>query len=176
MTGTAQPKSGARSPASAAMRLSAARLATVQALYQMEIAGGEIDDVVAEFLSRRSGSAVAEETGLETDPRLFEVLVRGVQSSHGELDGTVTEALSDEWPFERLEVILRCILRVGAWELINRRAVPARVVISECVDLAHAFYDGVEPGMVNGVLDHLAHRLRPGELEGKNGEPTAPAR
>ena len=73
------------------------------------------------------------------------------------------------WSVERLEILLRCILRLGTFELMARAQVPARVVISEHVDLADAFFSGREPGMVNGVLDRLARSLRPGELEAKTG-------
>ncbi len=176
MTGAPQPKPGAQRRAPAAVRLSGARLAAVQALYQTEIAGGEIDELVAEFLIHRSSRAAGEDGDFETDPRLFEELVRGTYGRREELDGLLIEFLSDGWPLARLEIILRCILRVGAFELVGRPAVPARVIISEHVDLAHAFYEGPERGMVNGVLDKLARRVRPGELGDENGERTAPAR
>ena len=87
----------------------------------------------------------------------------------------LSEALAADWPPERLQVILRCILLVGTCELVARRNTPARVVIAEHVDLAHAFFAGAEPGMVNAVLDRLARRLRPGELAEGNGDGTAPA-
>ena len=187
MTGAPQPKSGARFRAPAVARLTAARLAAVQALYQIEVAGGDVDDVVAQFGNRlfdrpavteagtEAGMEAASEAGFDFDPRFFGELVRGVTGRRDELDGLLLEALAADWPPERLQVILRCILLVGACELVARRNTPARVVIAEHVDLAHAFFAGAEPGMVNAVLDRLARRLRPGELGEGNGDGTAPA-
>lgn len=173
MNGLPQPESGVRGRTPAAARLSAARLAAVQALYQMEIAGGEIEDVVAEIIAR---GVAEDDPEFKGDPKLFEKLVRGVGDRRDELDGLLSEILSADWPLARLEIILRCILRVGACELTLRPDVPARVIISEHVDLAHAFFEGAEPGMVNGVLDRLARRLRPGELGEENGDRTTPSR
>ncbi len=90
----------------------------------------------------------------------------------------IADALVDGWPLNRLEVVLRCILEAGVYELLARPDVPVRVVIAEYVDLAHAFYAGPEPGMVNGVLDTLARRLRPDEFadadpKAESGGPTA---
>ena len=167
------PKPAVRDRTSVAARLSGARLAAVQALYQMEIAGGEIGDVVAQFLA---GGTAEEDTAFETDPKLFETLVRGVGDRQDELDGLLSEALATDWPLARLEVILRCILRVGVCELTLRPDVPAKVIISEHIELAHAFFEGAEPGMVNGVLDRLARRLRPGELGEENGDRKTPSR
>lgn len=179
MTGAPQPKSGVRFRAPAVARLTAARLAAVQALYQFEVAGGDVDDIVAQFgnrlFDRPAAGEADNEAGFDFDPRLFGELVRGVTGRRDELDGLLSEALAADWPPERLQVILRCILLVGTCELVARRNTPARVVIAEHVDLAHAFFAGAEPGMVNAVLDRLARRLRPGELEEGNGDGTAPA-
>ena len=173
MPGSPQPKSGVRSRTPAAARLSAARLAAVQALYQIEIAGGEVNDVVEEFLLHRSSRAGGDDAAFESDSGLFEQLVREVMRRRDALDEALSGALDASWPLARLEIILRCILRVGTCELVGRRDVPARVIITEHVDLAHAFYDGPEPGMVNGVLDRLARSLRPGELEDGNRDGSA---
>ncbi len=183
MTGAPQPKAGVRFRAPAVARLTAARLAAVQALYQIEVAGGDVDDIVAQFGNRlfdrpaatEAATEASSEAGFDFDPRFFGELVRGVTRRRDELDGLLSEALAADWPPERLQVILRCILLVGACELVARRNTPARVVIAEHVDLAHAFFAGAEPGMVNAVLDRLARRLRPGELGEGNGDGTAPA-
>ena len=76
----------------------------------------------------------------------------------------IARALTQEWPIERLEAILRAILRAGAYELLARIDVPARVVISEYLEVAHAFFSGKEPSLVNGVLDRLGRLLRETEL------------
>ena len=99
---------------------------------------------------------------------LFAELVRGVWARREELTDMIESALVDEWPLNRLEIVLRCILETGVYELLARKKVPVRVVIGEYVDLTHAFYAGAEPGMVNGVLDTLGHKLRPDEFTNFN--------
>jgi N utilization substance protein B len=156
---------------SSGRRRSVARLLAVQALYQIELtkieASGEVgvDAVIAEFVKHRLGQEIEGENYGEADRALFADIVRGVSARQGELDGMISAALSEEWPLHRLETILRAILRAGAYELLGRSDVPPRVVISEYLDVAHAFFAGKEPGMVNGVLDRLARVLRPGDFD-----------
>jgi transcription antitermination protein NusB len=116
--------------------------------------------VIAEFVKHRLGQEIEGENYGEADRTLFADIVRGASSRQGEIDGMLAAALSEEWPLPRLETILRAILRAGAYELLGRADVPPRVVISEYLDVAHAFFAGKEPGMVNGVLDRLARVLR----------------
>ena len=150
----------------AGRRRSVARLLAVQALYQIEInkvdasGGAAVDAVIAEFVKHRLGQEIEGENYGEADRALFADIVRSASSRQGELDGMLSAALSEEWPLLRLETILRAILRAGAYELLGRSDVPPRVVISEYLDVAHAFFAGKEPGMVNGVLDRLARVLR----------------
>lgn len=147
------------------LRRSVARLAAVQALYQLELGGAGAEAVIAEFLDHR----LAEELdGLSlgpTDRRLFEALVRAIAKERRELDDILAAVLAEDWPVERLETLVRIVLRAGAYELAHRTDIPARVVIKEYVDLADAFFGGKEPGLINGVLDRLAHDLRPEEFE-----------
>jgi len=156
-------------------RRSVARLLAVQALYQIELnkieAGGSagVDAVVAEFVKHRLGQEIEGENYGEADRALFADIVHGASARQGELDGIISAALSEEWPLHRLETILRAILRAGAYELLGRTDVPPRVVISEYLDVAHAFFAGKEPGMVNGVLDRLARVLRPSDFESPPG-------
>jgi N utilization substance protein B len=141
---------------------SAARLAAVQALYQIEIAGAGVEQVIAEFTGDRlevEGVQLAKPDG-----SFFAELVRAVCLSQRDLDDMIAAVLTEDWTIERLEVLLRCLLRAGAHELADRPDVPARVIISEYVDLADAFYGEKETGLVNGVLDRLARELRPAEL------------
>ncbi len=168
MSGAREPGARARSRRSAARR-SATRLAAVQALYQIELTGSEVDGVVEEFRKHRLGVDDEDSATEKADNRLFAELVTGVMAHRAELDALLAPALVEGWSLDRLEVVLRCILRLGTFELMACGRVPARVVISEHVDLAHAFFSGGEPGMVNGVLDRLARNLRPGELEAKRG-------
>lgn len=143
---------------------SAARLAAVQALYQIELAGISPDRVVAEFIEHRFDNVADGLSQEKADPGLFSDLVRGTSARRDEIDRLVGDSLTDKWTVERLERILRAILRLGVYELVARVDVPARVVITEYVDVANAFFDEAQPGLVNGVLDALARRLRHGEL------------
>jgi transcription antitermination protein NusB len=145
---------------------SAARLAAVQALYQIDLSGAEPAPVIAEFRKHRLGREIDGEQYAEADTALFANLVEGAVERQADLDAAISGALTPDWPLERLETVLRAILRAGAYELLVRGDVPARVVISEYLDIAHAFFAGKEPGLVNGVLDRLAHVLRPGDLGG----------
>jgi len=149
---------------------SLARLAAVQALYQMEISqtapsGASIDAVVREFVKHRLGQEIDGEQYGDVDQVLFADIVKGASLRRADLDGMISSALTDEWPLDRLEAILRAILRAGAYELLERRDVPPRVTISEYLDVTHAFFGGKEPSLVNAVLDRLARVLRPDDLE-----------
>ena len=143
---------------------SASRLGAVQALYQVEMTGVTPNVVVVEYVKHRLGQEIDGDTFLPADATLFEELVQGTVAHQAELDGLITPALAVEWPLDRLEMILRAILRVASFELAHRIDVPVKVVITEYVDIAHAFFAGKEPGMVNGVLDRLAHNTRGGEM------------
>jgi transcription antitermination protein NusB len=163
-----------RAKANTGRKRSVARLLAVQALYQIELnrsAPGVpgIDAVVGEFVKHRLGQEIEGENYGEADRSLFIDIVKGASSRQGDLDPMLGAALSDEWPLARLETILRAILRAGAYELLARSDIPPRVIISEYLDVAHAFFAGKEPAMVNGVLDKLARTLREGGLETESG-------
>ena len=135
---------------------SAARLGAVQALYQMDIAKTDLSDVLPEFGSIRLGED--GESG-EADFEFLSSLVRGVLSEQRTIDPLINERLAEGWKLSRLDSTLRAILRAGAYELKHRQDVPARVSISEYIDVAKAFFEGDEPKVVNGVLDKLAHEF-----------------
>ena len=155
----------ARDPKPANKRGSA-RLAAVQALYQMEIGGTELADVLAEFESFRLGQEIDGDEYREADPVFFREIVAGVVELQRDIDPRVHAALVADWPLKRIDVTLREILRAGTFELIKRKDIPAKVIINEYVDVAKAFFVEDEPKIVNGVLDKLAHELRPGEFAG----------
>ena len=138
-------------------RRRAARVAAVQALYQMEINGGDPDDVVAEFVAYRL-SDEARQAAIDLD--LFADIVRGAAAGKAKADEHIGAALDKDRSIGRLEVIMRAILRAGAYELMARPDVPVASVISEYVDVAHAFYDKRESGFVNGLLDAIAKEVR----------------
>jgi len=145
-----------------------ARLAAVQALYEIEVSGASPHEVVPDMAGRGFTNLLedAEVKVARPDVKLFETLVLGVSGDGPVLDEMIQAALQPAGHFDRLEVILRAIMRLGAYELLNLANVPARVVISEYMDLADAFFSGREPALVNGVLDKIAHRVREDEFGG----------
>jgi transcription antitermination protein NusB len=143
----------------------AARLAAVQALYQMDLAGTGLNDILAEFESHWLGGEVEGAQYRPAEAAFFRDVVGGVVREQSLLDPRIDDALARGWPLKRIEAVLRAVLRAGAYELGHRRDVPARVVMSEYVDVASAFVDKEETGMVNAVLDQLAHQLRADEFD-----------
>jgi N utilization substance protein B len=143
---------------------SAARLAGVQALYEMEMSGKSVVESVAEFEAHWMGREVDDVAFKPAEEGFFRDLVGGVVQDQVLIDRKIDGALQTGWPLRRIEAVLRAILRAGCYELLRRRDVPAKVVISEYVDVTHAFYEGEEPGLVNAVLDVLARDLRGDEL------------
>jgi N utilization substance protein B len=145
---------------------SQARLAAVQALYQMDLAETDLAAVIDQFKAHRLGSEAdnGTGTGAEADPEHFAGVLEGVVRRQREIDPMIDQQLAQGWRLTRIDSILRAILRAGAFELIELADVPPRVIISEYIDVAHAFFEGDEPRVVNGVLDSLARKLRPGEL------------
>ena len=146
------------------MKKSAARLGAVQALYQMDLAQTPVNDVLAEFESHWLGQEVEGTLLPDADVKLFRAVVEGALSNQRRIDPLLDNALSGGWPLKRVEAVLRAVLRAGVAELISRPEVPARVVIAEYVNVAGAFLDRDETGMVNAVLDVLARDLRPDEF------------
>lgn len=143
-----------------ANRRGAARLAAVQALYQMDLAGTGINEILAQFESHWIGREVEGAQYLPAEAAFFRDIVSGVVREQRRLDPLIDAALAGGWPLKRIETVLRAVMRAGAYELDHRRDVPARVVVSEYVDVANAFVDRDETGMVNAVLDQIARQLR----------------
>ena len=143
----------------------AARLAAVQALYQLDLVPGPAEPVIDEFMHHRLSGDDPEQPTVRADRTMFAELVRGVVARQVEIDRMLGANLAAGWTLDRLDRVLRAALRAGAFELSSRPDVPARVVINEYVELAHSFFAGKEPGFVNGVLDRLARELRPDEID-----------
>ena len=146
---------------------SAARLAAVQGLYQMDLAATDINVVIRDLTLepiRETAEGEIEEGEPVPDPTFLGELLRGVVRCQREIDPAVDNQLATGWRLTRVDSILRAILRSGVFELMERKDVPARVVINEYIDIAHAFFDDDEPKVVNGILDKIARRLRPGEF------------
>ena len=142
---------------------SASRLAAVQALYQMEMTGAEARAALADVRLRDGAMSDDADRGVAVDEAMLKAIVEGVTERRDELDQRIAAHLAEGWSFDRLELVLRAILRAGAFEIVAKPDVPLRVAINEWVDLAHAFYAGKEPGFVNGVLDRIGREARPDE-------------
>jgi N utilization substance protein B len=151
-------------PTNGPLARSQARLAAVQALYQMDMAGTDLAEVIDEFNIHRMGEAAEDRTIAGADAEHFGRILHGVVRRQKELDPVIDGQLASGWRLVRVDAILRAILRAGAFELMEEAGVPPRVVINEYVNVAHAFFAGDEPRVVNGVLDALARKLRPGAL------------
>ncbi len=147
-------------PLKKANRRGAARLAAVQALYQQEMEAIPLPRLLREFHHHRLGATIEGVEYADAEVDFFDDLVSGVDARQEELDGLIAAKLSADWPLHRLDRPMRQILRAGAYELLARRDVPVGSVISEYVDVAHAFYDKRESGFVNGLLDALAQGAR----------------
>ena len=157
----------------------AARLAAVQALYQMELSGRGAREVTIEFLDHRiqpdydvtpdADEELGEESPqrdvLEADASFFENLLDGVVQSQDEVDKLAADNLKQGWSLKRIDATLRAILRSGGYELVKRNDVPAKVVIDEYVEITKAFFEGPEPGFINGTLDAIARKARADEFQ-----------
>jgi len=136
----------------------AARLAAVQALYQMDVGRQSLEDTLAQFSAHHLGREIEGEQYLPADADFFRQIVTGVIRNQLDIDPTVDNALQKGWPVARIDATLRAILRAATFELLRRRDIPSGVVITEYVDIAKAFYDEDASGLVNGVLDAIARQ------------------
>ena len=145
---------------------SVARLAAVQALYQMEVSGAGAETVIREFNEHRFDrdlpDAAEGATLASADEAFFADLVRGVVAHQGEIDAAIARRLAAGWRLDRIDATVRAMLRGGAYELAHRPDVPTEVAIDEYVELAKSFFEGPEPGFVNGALDGVAQDVRHG--------------
>ena len=142
-----------------------ARLGAVQALYQMEVGGAPLAEVLAQCASRRIGERIEDGEIGHPDLALLEDIVRGVVREQTAVDRVINRHLDERWKLPRLDATVRAILRAGAYELMFREDIPPRVTIAEYVNLAHAFFDeGDEAAFINGVLDAIAREKRADDL------------
>ena len=143
---------------------SAARLAAVQALYQMDVTGKPLPDIFAEFEAFWIGREVEGDQYNTAELAFFRDILSGVLADQGPLDRSINATLIDGWPLARIDSVMRATLRGGAYELKKRKDIPARLVIKEYVDVAGAFFGPDESGMINAVLDGMARQYRTGEF------------
>jgi N utilization substance protein B len=138
----------------------AARLAAVQALYQMEISGTGVLEIVSEYENYRLGQELDGNQYLKADPSWFRSIVSGVVRDQRKLDPIIADSLVEGWPLSRLDATIRAILRAGVFEIIERKDIPTAVIVTEYVEIARAFFEEDEPKLVNAVLDSVARKLR----------------
>jgi len=138
----------------------AARLAAVQALYQFEMEGTRLEQLLDEFHRHRLGAEIEEDQYIAADVVFFDDLVKGAIARRDEIDGLVAGKLASGWKIERLDRTMLQILRAGTYELLARADVPTNTAINEYLDVAHAFFDEKEAKFVNGVLDAVAKAVR----------------
>lgn len=151
----ANRRTAARSKARAA-----ARLAAVQALYQHEMEQTPLAQLLHEFHQHRLGAEIEDAQYAEADVDFFDDIVKGTLAREGEIDAAIAGKLAVGWTLDRLDKPMKAILRCGTYELLARADVQAGTVITEYVDVAHAFYDKRESGFVNGLLDAIAKVAR----------------
>jgi len=139
---------------------SVARLAAVQALYQMEVSGVGVDAVVLEFSDHRFGGDIEGQVLAEADEAFFAELIRGVVQAQADIDQLIAKRLATGWRLDRIDATVRAILRAGTYELTRRGDVPVEVAIDEYVEITKSFFEGPEPGFVNATLDGIARDRR----------------
>ncbi len=144
-------------------RRSRARMAAVQALYQMDVGGTPINSVISEFIDFRFPSTDDEKPS-KVDANFFEDIVKGVVQFQSNIDKDIAEHLSEKWSLKRLDMTLRAIMRAGCYEISRRPDIPALVIIDEYVSIAADFFEQSEPAFVNGALDAYAKKIRAAEF------------
>ena len=159
------PRPEAPKRENARLARSAARLAAVQALYQLEMTGADWRAVVREFDQHRLGQEIEGVQYRDADRSHFRRTVEIAVSNQAEIDQLTDRALVQRWPLGRIDSILRALFRAAGAEIVGRDEIPARVVIGEYLDVASAFFGpGKVVGFVNGVLDHMVREARPDAL------------
>lgn len=144
-----------------AARRAGARLAAVQALYQMEQTGQSALSVIDDFMEDRLGLNDEGEPIEEADPDLFRSVVDGVVQRQDEIDAAIMKRLAEGWKMERLDATSRAIARAAVYELVADIGLPSEIILDEYVSIAHAFFEGAEPKFINGLLDAVARDVRP---------------
>lgn len=141
----------------------AARTAAVQALYQLDISDELSGTVIKQFVEHRFGHS-DENKLTSVDEAFFQDIVEGVIKYQSDIDASISDKLSEKWKLKRLDLTLRAILRAAGYEILRRPDVPALVIIDQYVSIAADFFEGKEPGFVNGALDQMAKAVRKAEF------------
>ncbi|MBX2805511.1 MAG: transcription antitermination factor NusB [Hyphomicrobiales bacterium] len=148
-----------------------ARLAAVQAMYQMDVAQTDAVAVIRQFVRYHFGHDIEGAYYDRADEPFFEDLVMGVVREQLVIDPLISRHLAEGWRLSRIDSILRAILRAATYELKDRNEVPFKVIINEYLDVAHAFFGGDEPRVVNGILDSIARDVRANEMQHPGNAP-----
>ena len=144
---------------------SAARLYAVQALFQMEASGQTVTTICTEFETHRFGATYDEGEFVDGDATHFRAVVDKAVNWQARIDQLTDRALVAKWPIDRIDPVLRALFRAAGAEMVDMPT-PPKVVITEYVDVAKAFFpEGKEPKFVNAVLDHMAHEARPDDFK-----------
>ena len=143
-----------------AARRAGARLAAVQALYQMEQTEQSARSVIADFMEDRLGLNDEGDPVEEADPDIFRAIVDGTVERQEAIDTAIMKRLASGWKIERLDATSRAILRAGVYELIAEIGLPSQIILDEYVSIAHAFFEGAEPKFINGLLDAVSRDIR----------------
>lgn len=173
MTTGSRRRRGGKPKGSAKARRTAARLNAVQALYQIEQGGADAAQVIGDFERHLIGKPVDGDEYVKADEALFLAIVSGCSERVAEVDEVLGEVLRSrpgggEQSVDRLEVLIRAILRAATYELVAHTGEPARIVLADYIAVAHGFFGGHEPGLINGILDAVARRLRPDQLTARD--------
>jgi N utilization substance protein B len=155
---TGRPDQAGKDNVKSANQRGAARLAAVQALYQMELGQLSLEDTIAQFSVHHAGREVDGDKYLPADGDFFGQILKGVLGAQLEIDPLIDQVLTDSWPVQRIDATLRAILRCSSYELLKRPDIPENVIISEYLDVTRAFFDDDAVGMVNAVLDSIKTR------------------
>ena len=144
----------------------AARFAAVQAVYQVSLDEGlNIDRVLLQFVQHRLNEDMDGVILRDIDRAFFSELVRGTFANLSDIDDILTGVLPEDWRVERLDSVLRSLLRTATYELAFREDVPPKVILNEYVEIAKGFFNGKEPKLTNGALHKIASQMRPEEIE-----------
>ncbi|MDD9798543.1 MAG: transcription antitermination factor NusB [Alphaproteobacteria bacterium] len=134
----------------------AARIWAVQALYQMELAGAPLEELIEEFITHRLTTPLVDTKLPPADAAYFELIVRGVVAQQKQIDASIMRVLHKDWALQKLDSTLRALLRASVYELLYQSDIPSNALVSEYTNMAHAFFDMAEVGMVNALLDRIS--------------------
>lgn len=133
----------------------------------MDVGRTSLDHTLSQFMTFYMGQEIEGDEYLPADKSYFKLIVEGVSKHQLQIDPMIDSSLLEGWPVHRIDSTLRAILRGSTFELLHKKDIPAKVIITEYVDIARAFFEGDEARIVNAVLDNIAHQTRKDEFTSK---------